>query len=702
MADAASPKALTAAAATEEAPTQPIASSPGDSEEPKSPVPVAVKRRAGETVQSEADEMAQIQEDEGSPPRKKARREVAEEVNSQDGSSDSEESADEGEVDSEEFSKETTLSQVDGQDSSPEPTTANDTPSGLRTSFATSVPKQSNPDLAMHLPITSEDRAQLINGLRDGESKTVPPVRRRGVLFKCPPVRADAIVGSSWLDALKTALHSWCEAFLEENRQKVDTGALAANILQKGFLLRISSDVVTIPSTFRTLAKRQLKSPARNPLLRKYKTEFKKKKTKGLAKKEAGAITKAEQKQQASSNAHTPEASSSKSAATQDSFPTSADTDGELEEGERVETDSEMEDGPNGSIQLTPQEELDLRQRYYPGLPADALFCLVCASLGHNAANCSEAQCKFCHNAHFTYQCPSRQRCIKCKQLGHTQASCKEKLAIAPGEGFMECAFCEGQDHQEENCTELWQTYRPKIGSTKKVKQLPIYCYCCGAQGHFGSDCGLANPKVPPCETWTTAYASMYLDSESSDLPIVDENPPPPPAEEFAPTIPGRSIKPQSHIVFEESDDDGGEGFLRPPTAAAAAAKLAKNIQIKSNINFGGAASTSTAPPPPRQQQQQSQSQPPSKRTQRRAAQQAAPPPPPRQGTRRYPVRGGKQASAGGGGGGGNSRGQQQPPLPPGPPPSNDRNSNGGGGGRGRGGFSNFARRGRNRPGNNR
>lgn len=683
MADKASLDTPAVAVALEDAPTQAIASS--------------VKRRADET-----EEKAQVENNDGSPPRKKPRSESVQDVESEQESDDS---VDEGEVDSEGASRETTIPQLDGQAAFPESTTTNAAPSGLRTSFATSVPKRLNPDMAMHTSMTPEDRAQLINGLRDGESKTSPRLQRKNLSWTNPPIRAGAIVGSTWLKALDSALDAWCLEFLADNRQNMDQGGLRPTLLKSAFLRRLDKTVVSVPELFRAIAERQLKSPSKR--FKKYKAQFNpdpskaaKKKAKKEAKKAAKMAKQQPQQQQAPSESHTSATSSTRSPAAQTSTPTDAISDDGLEEGERIETDTEMDSGTDGAGQANSEEELELLLRYYPGLPSHTPFCVTCTSLGHNAVSCPEAKCKFCHEEHFTYQCLSRQRCEKCKQLGHAKHSCKEKLAIAPGEGFMECAFCEGQDHEENNCTELWQTYHPKIDSIKTVKQLPIFCYCCGAQGHYGSDCGLADPKVSLSETWTTAYASMYLDSESSELPIVDTNPPPPPPEDSKPVIPGRSIKPQSHIIFEESDDES-ETFLRAPAASASAstAKSAKSIQIKSNITFGGSGATAPAPPPPVPQQEQQSQQPP-KRTQRRAAQQAlaiinAPPPPPRPGTRRYPLRSGKQAP---GGPGNKSRGQQQQQQQS---SSTGRNSNGGS--RGRGGFSNLGRRGRGgRPGNNR
>lgn len=681
MAEEAPPTTLPAAIATENASAQASASSSGDAEEPKISASFALKRGA-----DEAEEMAQVQDDDArSPPRKKARRHLADGEKSAE---DSNESVDEGEVDSEGISKENTSSQVDDRDSSPEPTTANNAPSGLRTSFATSVPKQLNPDMAMHTAIAPEERVQLIDGLRNAESMTVRPIKKREVWWTIPPIRADAIVCSSWVKAYESALDSWCAEFIAENRQTIDETGLSADILKTAFMQRLDDAVVSIPSNLKSTAKRQLRDPDLSRL-QKFAVDFKpdpKKDAKRKARQEAKEAKKAARRQHASLPNSAP-------TTTHDSLSIGGDANDDLEEGERMETDTEADNETSGASQAISQEERDLRQRYYPGISFGSPFCIACTSLGHDSVSCPESKCKFCQEEHFIYQCPSRQRCGKCKQLGHSKSSCKEKLAIAPGEGFMECAFCQGQDHEEGDCTELWQTYRPKMGCTKKVKQLPIYCYCCGAQGHFGSDCGLADPKVPPSETWTTAYASLYLDNDSFELPIVDQNPPPPPPEDSKPIIPGRSIKPQSHIIFEESDDEV-QDFLRAPAGSSGAPKSAKSIQIKSNISFGGAPASTAPPPPPPQQQQLP------KRPVRPAAQKAlaiinAPPPPPRQGTRRYPLRSGKQASKRG-----QQNNQQQPPLPPGPPPSNSGTSKKSG--RGRGGFSNLGRRGRGRSGNNR
>lgn len=348
------------------------------------------------------------------------------------------------------------------------------------------------------------------------------------------------------------------------------------------------------------------------------------------------------------------------------------------------------------------EDALEQRHRYFPGVPDDAVFCLTCASYGHNTPDCPETTCKFCQQGHFSYSCPSRQRCTKCKQLGHTKTSCKEKLAMAAGEGFMECAFCQAQDHQEEQCPEIWETYRPQVGQIKQVKSVPTFCYCCGAEGHFGTDCGLANPKVPPSATWSNAGASLYVDPTSSEEAIAFQNPLPEARAISAPVIPGRSIKPQSHIIFEDSgdEDNSSQGFLRAP---ATGPRRPGQIQITSNINFGGSAGPSAQNGGGAQQDSTSSRQ---RRKQRGANVPASLPPkpqaaPPAPAPAPQASRKGKKNNKKSG----KNPQQQQPPLPPGPPPGRNGwrppefQARGGSSTRGRGGFSSLSRGGGGRRG---
>lgn len=353
---------------------------------------------------------------------------------------------------------------------------------------------------------------------------------------------------------------------------------------------------------------------------------------------------------------------------------------------------------------------LEQRHRYFSGVLDDAVFCLTCASYGHNTPDCPETTCKFCQQSHFSYSCPSRQRCTKCKQLGHTKSSCREKLAMAAGEGFMECAFCQAQDHQEEQCSEIWETYRPQVGHTKQVRSVPTFCYCCGAEGHFGTDCGLADPKVPPSATWSKAGASLYVDPTSSEEAIAFQNPLPEPQTISAPVIPGRSIKPQSHIIFEDSGDEdtASQGFLRAP---AMGPRRPGQIQITSNINFGGPAGPSAQNGGGGAQQDSTNRK--QGRKQRGSNAPASLPPkpqvaPPAPAAAPQASRKGKKNNKKSGKNSQHQHQQQQPPLPPGPPPGRNGwrppefQARGANSTRGRGGFSSLSRGGGGRRGGGR
>lgn len=211
-------------------------------------------------------------------------------------------------------------------------------------------------------------------------------------------------------------------------------------------------------------------------------------------------------------------------------------------------------------------------QRYFPGISGDAIFCVLCASSGHRQDSCPSAICRFCQTLdHPSYSCPTRRRCSKCKQLGHIADDCREKLALAPGEG-VECAFCQAQDHTEVDCVEFKRTYWPDENNIRKIKDIPVYCYCCGAKGHYGTQCGLNPGASRPAlhETWSRTNSQKYVDQNSSEFAIIwdaasgavsngraaDEGPP---------TFGGKGIARRTHIIFEDDDDDDDGGFIRPP-----------------------------------------------------------------------------------------------------------------------------------------
>ena len=237
------------------------------------------------------------------------------------------------------------------------------------------------------------------------------------------------------------------------------------------------------------------------------------------------------------------------------------------------------------------ESELAYQERYFPGVPADALFCVLCASSGHREDRCPNTVCRFCQaTEHASWSCPTRRRCLKCKQLGHGSGDCQEKLALAPGDGA-ECAFCQSHDHTESKCAVFRRSFWPDEANVGKVQNLPIYCYCCGGEGHYGTECGLSSIRtgtgVP--DTWSTANWDRYVDPQSTEVAIIWD-----PA--FCaisngraadaggrPDFGGKSIVPRTHIIFED-DDEEDEGFIHPPVQKPTAPG---QIRVKTNGRGG-------------------------------------------------------------------------------------------------------------------
>lgn len=718
-----------------QADTLPVAPE-GEPQEPDASTPASTGKRPAEEDAFEKDGDDDGDEDEARP-RKKARTDPTTAGESRENSSDG---ADDVEGDSEVSSKEGATSSPGEQDAAPSAgqasTAAAPAPGlGLRTSFGGSphnLTQTANPDMLMHSPLTAEQRNLLVTAVRAGESRQVSAVKKRDMKWTVNPLSTDWVVGVTWLEVFESMLDKWCEAFLVENQKNIDEVGLAPTLLKQAFMRRLGSDVApNLPGPMISIANRQLKNPDASRL-RTFASEFKpnpKKAAKRAAKKQAqlekqtGQTNPQQQQQQVTSAAST---SATASSTPVDTLTTKEKTDAETDHSEpkpdqaqqHLELEAEKEEGEvesgsgdaneidmeivqDGSESPIAQAELDQRHRYFPELSDDTKFCLSCAQSGHTTTRCPEAICKYCQGDHFKYECPTRQRCGKCKQLGHTKGSCPEKLAVAQGEVVMECAICGLHDHTEANCSELWETYRPQPGHVQKVRSLPTFCYCCGSDNHLGGDCGLATRDIPPTRTWTVSTASLYIDPLSSNDALVYRHPLPPPADMSAPVIPGRSIKPQSHIIFE-SDDSGAEadgaGFLRAPIAGSSRRNQSQQqgggskIAIKSNINFGAA--------PAGLSSNQPQNQNASSRYPRHPRSSQAP----ARNGRDFPLRDGGSAPTAGQGDSGTSKkkrskarqqgqAQQQPPLPPGPPPSHSSN----GSTRGRGGFSGLSRRGRSR-----
>ncbi|KAG8168822.1 hypothetical protein KVR01_001571 [Diaporthe batatas] len=692
-------------------------------------------------------------------PRKKPRNDQAE-AETSDG-------VDEGQVDSDSESKASASSKKPGRTWNSGITTQLRTSFGSssRSSKSNAAKPSPKPTAAPdeHPPppgqLAPEVCNELVATVKAGEASVLPAVKEHERTWELPPFKAD-FQGETWDDIFRSMFSQWSTDFMSTNQANVEAVGLGHKFLTKMYLQTLNS----LPGVNQTLVKvsqAHLHRTSKRSLLKRVAKGWKESPSEGTRRKnQTTEQTKVETGQEnqppeepkqppkrqtrasskkaestpdsdtgrsADSSDRKPSAASSGPSIPDSSVPPLSDLTAEKQPPSATEDDvvpmyegqDEGQDEPGKdqrsnnmfsdrtkaeSKTVAPTEdELEQRHRYFPGVTDDAVFCLTCASYGHNTSGCPEATCKFCQQDHFSYSCPSRQRCTKCKQLGHAKASCKEKLAVAAGEGFMECAFCQAQDHQEEQCPEIWETYRPNIGHIKQVRSVPIFCYCCGAEGHFGTDCGLADRKLPPSATWSNAGASLYIDPASLEEAIAFRNPLPGPQADSAPVIPGRSIKPQSHIIFEDSGDEdaSGQGFLRAP---ASGPRRQGQIQITSNINFG-------APAGPSAQNggaaQQDSSQAGKRRKQRAANGPASLPPKPQTAAPAPPQQASKKGKNNKKNGKNPQQKQQQPPLPPGPPPGSRgwrppefqaRSSNSS---RGRGGFSSLGRGGRRGGGRN-
>ncbi|KAI1462739.1 hypothetical protein F4805DRAFT_409123 [Annulohypoxylon moriforme] len=295
------------------------------------------------------------------------------------------------------------------------------------------------------------------------------------------------------------------------------------------------------------------------------------------------------------------------------------------------ETDPSISNGPARNKVLSPDEELRLQQRYFPFADDPSNCCLCCNGVGHKANECPLLQCKFCGSKdHGMFTCPTRQRCSKCRQLGHSAKSCIEKLALAPEEQD-ECACCGGQ-HSDEQCTEIWRTYKVVPGQQKKVKDIPAFCYTCGGSGHYGPECDLPDKGGRATErtSWSQANRNLYVDPNSENNALAWTGAQPNPSLGTDIRIRGMAKKRvHTHFVSDDSDEDLIHAPIQRPEARG-------QIRISSNISSLGGGNIRTRGG--RRNYDQSH---------RRQNEREFSPPPPPPGIRSV----------------------WQPPLPPGPPP---------------------------------
>ncbi|TLS25288.1 hypothetical protein PpBr36_07594 [Pyricularia pennisetigena] len=469
----------------------------------------------------------------------------------------------------------------------------------------------------------SRSRSKSKSRSRSGsEAPDRSTMRRKSIDWKLPELQLEVQGGR------KKQFLAWCQEFCsanEPNAAKAD-----ARLLRRGYLIRL--EATSIPEQVR----KESKKAARN-------TE-----SSQMDKIISGFVGNAEESCELSEG----EIMSESEPAERSENKPSNTLHKELEQLLPVS-------GGSGKVQLSREEELEQLRLYFPRA-SKTDFCVICAKNGHRANDCPPPTCRHCQDqGHTSAQCPTRVRCTKCQRLGHIKKSCPEKLASAAGEAELECAVCCATDHLEDDCESLWCTYYPDPENIVKVQSIPAFCYSCGADNHFGGDCGLYNISThSKDDTWTVANRDRYVDPDTDVLPVSWVPPPPPDPER--PDFGGRSIVPQrNHIYFESDDEEEGE-FIQPPVRSRPPPPGRQQIRINGQAGASAANGTSSS------RHRESRNQ---------------------------------RMNDGGSGGGGRSG--RNPPLPPGPPPSSlparppggasggsDSRGGAGGGRRGRGGFS--------------
>ncbi|CAG8957969.1 hypothetical protein HYFRA_00000312 [Hymenoscyphus fraxineus] len=236
-------------------------------------------------------------------------------------------------------------------------------------------------------------------------------------------------------------------------------------------------------------------------------------------------------------------------------------------QGEDVRmTDALSSATPMASTTTLSAEEMRLQRRYFPadGNDASICRCLACGDTGHKVENCPALSCELCLQVgkHSSLTCPSSLRCSKCRQRGHKTVNCPEKLSARAESSS--CEICGSQEHLEEKCHFIWRSFVPKQEEIRVVRDIPIHCYQCGADGHYGPACGLTKGSSLSSDhpTWSLANHRKYVDPTSVNRALsagVDYSIPKSNQKEFSIKGKGRANDP---FTIEDSDDEAD--FIRP------------------------------------------------------------------------------------------------------------------------------------------
>lgn len=190
-----------------------------------------------------------------------------------------------------------------------------------------------------------------------------------------------------------------------------------------------------------------------------------------------------------------------------------------------------------------------LQQKYFPSA-STVPRCLSCSQPGHSSSNCPSP-----------HPTSLNLRCGKCRERGHTKEDCPEKLARSNDEATP-CDLCASRTHLETDCHNIWRSYEPKPEDIRRVRDIPVHCYNCGGDNHYGPECGLQTGQIlSGGNTWSRINLLKYLDPASRERALsagVDYSISARPKQQFE--IKGKG-KAKDPISLDDSDD---ESFIRP------------------------------------------------------------------------------------------------------------------------------------------
>ena len=175
-------------------------------------------------------------------------------------------------------------------------------------------------------------------------------------------------------------------------------------------------------------------------------------------------------------------------------------------------------------LQDVDEEEQKLQARYYRIIDKEApVKCRTCSALGHLPDDCPSRVCTHCgaFDKHNASACPQYKKCRRCRQRGHPSATCKNR-PIEGGGPKDPCDVCGATNHVEEECSQLWRSFKPAQSDKKMpASKMLVSCYNCGNRSHFGDDCpdmaSFMLRKVNANRVWSEEWADQFIQGGRMD-----------------------------------------------------------------------------------------------------------------------------------------------------------------------------------------